>query len=234
MLYLIGLGLNEEGYSWKAYNVISKADKVYIESYTVDFPYDIPKLQAQFKNKKFIRADREFIESLNFLDEAKKSDIALLVYGSPLVATTHISILQEAKKRKIKLKIIHNASILDAVGETGLQLYKFGKTASMPGFDADSYMDIVKQNLGIKAHTLILVDIGLEFQDALEKLIRDSKSKNVKLDKMVVCSRLGLQDSKIYYDTINKLKSKNIRKPFCIIIPSEMHFMEQEILKNFG
>ena len=61
MLYLIGLGLNEKGYSKEAFKAISTADKVYLENYTIEFPYDIKDLESQF-NKKIIPADRNFVE----------------------------------------------------------------------------------------------------------------------------------------------------------------------------
>ena len=233
MLYLVGLGLNERGISQDGLEILKKCKKVYLESYTIDLPYSAEKLEKIIK-KKIISANREFIESLRFLDEAKKDDVALLIYGSPLFATTHISILQEAKKRKIGLKIIHNASIFNAVGETGLQLYKFGKIASMPNFEADSYIDIVKKNLSIKSHSLILIDIGMDFKNAIGKLTRDSDKNKLKFDKIMVCERLGLKDYRIYYNNIKSLKSLKIRSPFCIIIPSDLHFMEKEILKNFS
>ena len=219
MLYLIGLGLNEKGISQQSLEVLKKCKKIYLENYTVDFPYSFEKLEEVIK-KKIISADRGFVESLKFLDEAKKIDIALLVYGSPLVATTHVSILDEAEKQGINLKVFHNASILDAIGETGLQIYKFGKITSMPSFEADSYMNIVKQNLSIEAHSLILIDIGLNFKNALEKLIRNGDKFKIKLDKIIVCSQLGTDNFKVYYGDISKLKTKKIEKPFCLIIPS--------------
>ena len=52
---------------------------------------------------------------MKFLLEAKKIDIALLIYGSPLMATTHITILQEAKRQKIKYKVFHGASVFDSI-----------------------------------------------------------------------------------------------------------------------
>jgi len=58
-----------------------------------------------------------------------------------LTATTHISLIEEAKRCGVKYKIIYNASILDAVAETGLQLYKFGKVTSMP--NGKSFLQIV-------------------------------------------------------------------------------------------
>ena len=233
MLYLIGLGLNEKGISQQSLEVLKKCKKIYLENYTVDFPYSFEKLEEVIK-KKIISADRGFVEGLKFLDEAKKIDIALLVYGSPLVATTHVSILEEAEKQGINLKVFHNASILDAIGETGLQIYKFGKITSMPSFEADSYMNIVKQNLSIEAHSLILIDIGLNFKNALEKLIKNGDKYKIKLDKIIVCSQLGTDNFKVYYGDISKLKTKKIEKPFCLIIPSlKLHYVESDFLKNF-
>lgn len=233
MLYLIGLGLNEKGYSREAYDAIQKADEIYVDTYTIEFPYNLSELMKQFKRKKFIPAGREFVEGMGFLNKAKKENIGLLVYGSPLVATTHSVIIKEALAKKIKIKIIHAGSILDAVAETGLQAYKFGRTTSLPNFPADSYMDVVKENLKQKAHTLILVDIGLKFQAALERLEEDSKNKKIKLNKIIVCERLGLKDSNIYYNNSNKLKSKRVKAPFCFIIPGKFHFLEEEFLRNF-
>ena len=231
MLYLIGLGLNEMGYSKEAYEAILKADKVYLESYTVEFPYEKEKLEKQFK-KEIIIVNRDFIEGLKFFDEAKNKEIVLLIYGSPLSATTHITIIQEAKKFGIRVKVLHAGSVFDAVAETGLQPYKFGKITSLPNFPADSYMEIVKANLDIKAHTLILIDIELKFEDAVKKLVDDCVNKNLKLDKIIVCSRLGNDDSKIFYDTTDNLKSLVIKAPFCIIIPGELHFMERDFLET--
>ena len=61
---------------------------------------------------------REKVESLELVNEAKNTDVALLIYGSPLFATTHITLLQEAKEKQVKYKIIYNASVFDVLGET--------------------------------------------------------------------------------------------------------------------
>jgi len=226
MLYLIGLGLNVKGISKEGLLALKDKKKIYLESYTVDFPYD-PKEFEEMVGVKLILVDREFVESFKVLDEAEENDVVLLVYGSPLIATTHISLIQEAKKRKIKYKTIHSASVLDAIAETGLQIYKFGKIASIPNFQADSFFNVIKENQEINAHTLVLVDIGLEFKDALNRL------EKIKPNKIVVCSRLGMGGSKIFYNTIENLKEKNIEKPFSLIIPGKLHFLEEEILGDF-
>ncbi len=239
MLYLIGLGLNVDGISTYGLETVKRCKRVYLENYTVDFPYSVGELQGII-DKKIIEADREKVESLELVDEAKKMDVALLIYGSPLTATTHISLIQEAKRLGVRYKIIYNASILDGVAETGLQLYKFGKIASMPkwqekkNFTPDSFMKIVQENMSMKAHSLILIDIGLEFQEAMEELEKSAKTYNITLPKIIVCQAIGTRLRKIVYGEVKELrKFKSIKNPFCLVIPSKLHFMEKEVIEEF-
>jgi len=239
MLYLIGLGLNTKGITAEGIDAIKVCKKIYLENYTVDFPYSLGELNETI-DRKMVPAGRNFIESMKIIDEAKKMNVALLVYGSPLTATTHISLVDEAKKTGIKCKIIYSASIIDAVGETGLQIYKFGKITSMPAwnerknFAPDSFIKIILENQSIKAHSLILIDIGLEFKDALKQLICSSEKEKLRLDKIIVCQCLGTRNQRIFYKNINSFKEySELKKPYCIIIPGELHFVEKEILESF-
>ncbi len=237
MLYLIGLGLNLRGISLEGVEIVKRCKKVYLESYTVNFPYSTEGLKA-IVGKKINFANREFIESLEIIDEAKRKDVALLVYGSPLTATTHITLIQEAEASGVKHRVIYGASILDAVAETGLQLYKFGKIASMPGwkksYEPDSFMEIVKENKSINAHSLILVDIGLEFSNALKQLEISAKKYNISLNKLAVCQQLGTKKGKVLYRSIEELRDfDGVRRPYCLVIPGKLHFVEKEVLSSF-
>jgi len=241
MLYLIGLGLNVNSITKQGLNALDKCDKIYLEGYTVDFPYTLKDLEETL-GKKITLLARTDVESNKIILEAKKNNIALLVYGSPLFATTHISLIEDCNKNKIKFDVIYSASVFDALGSTGLQLYKFGKIASMPtwiydkNYKPSSFLDIVKENILIKAHSLILVDIGLEFSKALEQLKEALNEKNISVDKIVVCSLMGTDNHKIIYKNLEELSKINkkikIEKPFCFIIPSEMHFIEQDYLSS--
>lgn len=227
MLYIIGLGLNEKSISLEGIEAIKKCRKIYLENYTVSFPYVVEELEKNI-GKKVMNVDRGDVESNKIVNEAKKEDIALLVYGSPLTATTHITLIEEAKKQKVKHKIIYNASVFDAIAETGLQLYKFGKITSIPAFEADSFLEVVKDNQKINAHSLILVDIGLEFDKAIKRIEKMAKGK------VVVCSKLGTENKKIFYGTIKELESKKVEAPFCFVLPAKLHFMEEEVLESFS
>ncbi len=236
MLYIIGLGLNEKGISKQGLLAIEKCAKVYLESYTVDFPYDINELKLG--KKKPVLLKREDVESNRLIKEARGRRIALLVYGSPLFATTHMSLILDAEKQGVKTNVIYSASVFDGIAETGLQLYKFGKIASMPtwknNYEPDSFIKIIKENQSIKAHSLILVDIGISFKKALVQLEMGAHNKQIKLGNIIVCSKLGTEEKKIYYGTTEYLREKDFEKPFCFIVPSEMHFLEKEGLERFA
>jgi len=232
MFYLIGLGLNEKSVSLEALEICKHSSKIFLENYTVEFPYSVEDLEKTL-GKKIIPLTRLLVEDEKFVEDAKNKEIVLLVYGSPLGATTHSSLILKCKKEAINYRVLENASIFDAVCETGLQIYKFGKTASLPKwigkYKPTSFLDIIKDNKKISSHSLILVDIGLSYADALKQLQESSKNK-FKIEKMIVCSRLGTKESKIYYDHFEELYGKEVLSPFCFIIPSSLHFAEEDML----
>lgn len=57
---------------------------------------------------------------------------AFLVVGDAFCATTHSDLFLRAVKLGIDVKVIHNASIVSAVGCSGLQVYRFGEVVSVP------------------------------------------------------------------------------------------------------
>ena len=236
MLYLIGLGLNLKGISVEGLEILKNCKKIYLENYTVDFPY-AENVLWEFIGKKIEIADRKKVEGLEIVDEAKKKDVALLIYGSPLTATTHIALLDEAKHSRVKCRVIYAGSIFDAIGETGLQLYKFGKITSMPAwkksFTPTSFMEIIKDNQKIDAHSLILVDIGLPFEKAIEQFKKSLEEHKIRIGKFLVCSNLGTKNKKIYLRTLKEFEDYKIHKPFCFVILGKLHFAEEEFLKRF-
>ncbi len=53
---------------------------------------------------------------------ADKVDVAFLVVGDPFGATTHTDLQLRARERGIQVEVIHNASVMNAVGICGLQV----------------------------------------------------------------------------------------------------------------
>ncbi|KAF3942285.1 hypothetical protein ABW19_dt0204451 [Dactylella cylindrospora] len=170
MLYFVGLGLSDEtDITVKGLDVVKKAERVYLEAYTSILMVSQSKLE-EFYGRQVIVADRELVESSSdsILDGADSKDVAFLVVGDPFGATTHMDLLLRARELGIQVKTIHNASIMNAVGACGLQLYNFGQTVSMVFFTETwkpaSFYDKIKENVDIGLHTLVLLDIKVKEQ----------------------------------------------------------------------
>lgn len=235
--YLIGTGSGKKTIGADALEILKTCDKVYLENYTVNFPYPIPELEKEY-DVKIEELNRTKVEDESILKECKNNNIALLVYGDSLSATTHMQLVLEAKKQGIQTRIFHNASIMITIAETGLSLYKFGKTCSMPNWKEHtnkptSFMNYIKDNNSISAHTLILTDIGLEISGAIEQLLESAEKEEVELpEKIIAISNAATPNQKIYYDFPENIAKQNVAMPFCLIIPNEMHFMESDALEE--
>ena len=237
-LYIIGIGLEPKDISLKAVEALQISNEVYLENYTSLLQVSKEKLEKLY-NKKIISADRDLIENkfTEKIIKAKNKNISLLIPGDVFSATTHISLFQEAKKNKVQVEVINNASILTAVGITGLSLYNFGKIASIPfeNKNVETPVKILNENLKINAHTLFLLDLNsekkkyLSIQEAIEYLLRNKIKKET---IAVGCARLGCDDYKIKSGTLEVLKNFDFGKPpYCLIIPAKkLHFIEEEML----
>lgn len=66
-----------------------------------------------------------------------------------------------AKEKNIEVKVIHNASVMNAIGRCGLQLYNFGPAVSICFFEEtwrpDSFYDKIALNKKNGQHTLCLL-----------------------------------------------------------------------------
>ncbi len=246
-LYLIGLGLeNEKDITLRGLEIIRKCDKIYLESYTSLLQSSTEELEKLY-GKKVIPANRETSEQGEeiIIKEAKINEIAFLVVGDPLSATTHIELFRLAKEHNVNIKIIHNASILTAIGETGLQLYKFGMTTSIPFLEDVPYLEapyhIIRQNRSLGQHTLALLDLKPEQNKfmtinqaitILESIEARKREHLIKDDLLVVgCARIGTSSAIIKAGPLINIKKMDFgAPPHCLIIPGKLHFMEEEIL----
>jgi len=241
MLNIVGLGLSLKDISAKGIEAINKSDEVYIESYTSLSDYTINDLGEFLKTEIKVLHRSEVEEEKPFFKKDK--EITLLIYGDPLSATTHTEILQEAKKQNIKTNIIQSVSIFTAIARTGLQLYKFGKTASIPfwseNYKPESFFDLLEQNQSIGAHTLFLLDLNpkenkfLSIKQALEVLQKIAEKRKYKFGKAIGCARLGLESEIIKYDSLENLQNHDFGKaPYCLIFPGKLNFSEKEFIEQ--
>lgn len=233
MLYLIGLGLgNEKDITLNGIEAAKKCE-CYIETYTSKWSGNLQNLE-NIIGKNISEVKRKDLEDnqKEFLEKCKKSDIVLFILGDPLAATTHIDLVEAARTARIEVQIIHNSSIFSAIGEFGLQLYKYGKTATVPfSGKLESVKDTVEGNQKLGLHSLLLLDLDAEsgiymtVREAL-KLLTGAKilNKNTK----VICGKIGKE---IIYDKISELMERDIETPSVIVIPGKLHFHEKEFLE---
>ena len=255
VLYLIGIGLSDEqDITIKGLEAIKNAEKVYLEYYTSRLQVEPSKLEALY-GKKLIVCNRELVEQRaedTILADAQHHDVAFLVIGDVMSATTHSDLILRAKEKKIPVVVINNTSIMNAVGNTGLELYKFGKTTSIvfpqKNYAPETCYDIIIQNQSIGAHTLCLLDIhadaGPEQQakcmtlnEGLQILldIEKKRKENVLSENTLVlgCARMGAGAHQlIKAGTLRDLLTVNFGKtPHCIVIPAKtLHFKEEEMV----
>ena len=181
------------------------------------------------------------------LKEAKTNEVAFLVVGDVFSATTHMDLYLRAKKLGIKTKVIHNASVLTAIGITGLQLYNFGKTISIPFLNdnIETPYDALKLNQKDNLHTLFLLDVkensndSLSVTDAIRYLLKVELKRGEKVFTdnalCIGCAKLGSLDQIIQAGKAKELLQYIFKGGMhCLIVPAKkLHFMEEEALKLY-
>lgn len=253
MLRFVGMGIGgDKGISMHALNVLSRCDIVYLDRFTgFVSDRDIEGLNTLAKihglNIHIRSVKRWFIEDgREILEQAQKTDIAILTYGDPFIATTFIELYVRALKRSIEVDIIHGASgITSLIGEVGLHIYKFGKMVTITSERPSrvSVYTTTYENLINSNHTLILMEYDNRLNShffldpgwALQAMLRTESElgRKVFLEDtfVVVASRVGTPYQRIISGTIKSLCSMCFgHGPHSIIVTGGLHFTELDAL----
>ncbi len=248
-LIFVGFGLGEDGLTLKGLEAVRNADEVYVETYTNYTPEHILRRLEEVSGRSFKKVSREDLENLEgkvVLDRATESKIVLLTPGDPFTATTHIALRLEAEKRGIKTRVIGSSSIVtSAAGACGLQIYKFGETATVcfpdGGMVSTKPYETTFYNLTRGLHTLLLLDYrahenkAMTINEGLRLLreVEDVKQMGIFTeDRLVVgLARLGYDNAKVKGGRMDELIYEDFGEPpHCIIVPGALHFLEAEAL----
>lgn len=251
-LVFVGLGLNDEkGISLKGMEEARTADNVFLELYTSFMPDFSQKRLEKLTGKKVTCLSRRNLEEENgkaILNAAAKGKVVFLVPGDPFVATTHVALRLEAKKRGIKTRVVHGASVISAIiGFSGLHNYKFGKTVTVPFPEnaSETPYNVIAQNKKLGLHTLCLLDLKadeerfLSVQESLTQLLEIEKKRGEKVvtpsTVAVGVARVGSANPTLKAGEAEKLVGFDFGgPPQSLIIPGELHFMEAEALIAFA
>ncbi|MCA9486323.1 diphthine synthase [Candidatus Woesearchaeota archaeon] len=246
MFHLIGIGYKIGHISVEQVEVIKNCKLVFLEYYTSFYENKVEEL-SEYLGVEIELADRSVVESQieeKMLVPAQKDDVALLVMGDPLIATTHTDLLLRAREMELETSVLSNVSVANFITHTGLQFYKFGKITSIPFF-SEKFMPrtpylVFLDNFKMGAHSLFLLDLNpsndvaykgksrflraheaLEFLLTIPKMMKENEELEEKdcqvLDSethAVLCSRLGFSDEKIVYGTFEELMDLDKKEEF--------------------
>jgi len=249
------LGLGDEGdITLKGMKALQQSAFVYLEAYTSVLPgLDKERLAEAYGVENIIEADRELVESgcEEMLTRAADKEVSFLVVGDPLCATTHTDLMLRARQRGVEVRVVHNASVMNAIAACGLQLYRFGETVSIPfwtsGWRPASFYDKVLANRKAGLHTLCLLDIKVKEQteenlmrgrkiyepprfmtvaQALEQLmeIEEDRQQGVAAPstQVVGVARLGREDQAIAFGPCSELRELDLGGPLhSLVVPAE-------------
>jgi diphthine synthase len=255
MLTFIGLGLFDEyDISLKGLEAVKEAERVYVEFYTSCLMgTDLEKMEKLY-GKKIHMLSREDVEQCpDWLNEAIDKKVAFLTGGDTMISTTHVDLRLRAEKLGIETRLIHGASIASAVsGLTGLQNYRFGKSASIPHPYAsrrgslvisETPYETIKQNFELGLHTLVFLDIDknkgyMTINQALGLLLEVEKKRDDEIISKAIAVGIARAGSKIPIikaDYVKNLKNFDFGEPLHILIlPGKLHFLEAEALMKFA
>jgi len=253
MLVLIGLGLYDQNdITLRGLEEARGSDRIYAEFYTSFMPgFGIEKLE-ELVGREVKLLSRGEVEGEAMVKEAEDSRVSLLVGGDPLISTTHMHLLLEARKRGIGIKVVNNASIVStAPALAGLQNYKFGRSASIvtpeKGFFPLTPYRAVRENLERGLHTMLFLDIRVEGDEVKMMSAREGLKHLLEMEgeekegvitpdtTAIVVSQGGAPEFRLSKGSIAELLEKDLGSPpQTIIIPGELHFLEEEYLEVFG
>ncbi|AEK73633.1 diphthine synthase [Thermococcus sp. 4557] len=252
-IYFIGLGLyDEKDITLKGLETARKCDLVFAEFYTSLLAGTTLDKVEELIGKPIRRLSREEVE-LHFerivLSEAKEKDVAFLTAGDPMVATTHSDLRIRAKELGIESYVIHAPSIYSAIAITGLQIYKFGKSATVAypekNWFPTSHYDVIKENVERGLHTMLFLDIKADqnrymtANEAMEILLRveEMKKENVFTPDtlVVILARAGSLNPTLRAGYVRDMVGEDFgRQPHVMVVPGRLHIVEAEYLVAFA
>jgi len=230
MLYLIGLGLDDGEITQKGLEALKDVDRAYVEFYTNTANIDIQDLEEK-TGTVITELDRDEVEREDrILEEAREAEVAFLVSGDPLTATTHFDIMHRAEEHRIETEVIHAPSILTSIAETGLNVYKFGRTVTLPeNASPQSVVRYIRKNDSVGLHTLVLLDIDYDAEDAAEKLT--DMDQDLEGRDAVVVERANSEDMKIHLEELGT-DFETGKPPHCLVLKGETDHKEEEFLRT--
>lgn len=250
---MIGLGLSFKDVSLRAMEAIKGSGELLLEQYTSFLPEGYVDFIEKEAGRKAVRLSRQDLEDdvKATVARAKDGDVALLVPGDPLVATTHHLIVNEARKLGVRVEVFHSASAFTAaIGESGLDIYKFGPTVTIPfwfeNYRPTSFLDVLRRNLENNEHTLVLLDVDQKAHRPMSiaeaagimRAAEAEQHRGVVKDDLgvVIIANAGREGQEIRRVAIGEIGGDMVGrlsgKAIALVVPAKMSFAEEENLTS--
>ena len=263
VFYFIGLGLyDEKDITVRGLEVVKSCEKVYLEAYTSVLTVPVERLEA-FYGKTVTVCDRDKVESGcdEMIEEARTQNVCMLVVGDVFGATTHTDLATRCINADVPYECIFNASIMNAVGACGLQLYNFGQAVSIVFFTdtwrPESFYDKLLVNHAHGFHSLCLMDIRIKertvenivmnraiyepprfmtIRQCIEQLLWiEARRKGgicTPASRAVGCARIGHPDQRIVSGTLAELARVDFGKELhSLVLVGTTHEIDEEMLR---
>ncbi|KPP73048.1 diphthine synthase-like, partial [Scleropages formosus] len=199
----------------------------------------------EYYGRELILADREMVEQEadEILRGADITDVAFLVVGDPFGATTHSDLVLRAVNAGIQYRVIHNASVMNAVGCCGLQVQLLPHV---------SLAKETMRNIKVKEQSMENLMRGrkiyeppryMSVNQAAEQLLeivknRREREEELAISEDTVCvglARIGAEDQAIIAGTLQHLACCDLGGPLhSLIITGHLHPLEVDMLRLFA
>ncbi len=240
MLVLAGGGLHGGHFTLELVELLKRADVVYVEDYTMPGGVSLLGEVRRF-NPRARRASRSLLEEGvdEVLSEAASRLVVIVTGGHPLIATTHVSIVAEARSRGIGVKVLQGVSgVVAAMTVAGLDFYKYGRVVTIPGpwrmVEPYSIIEYIYMNTLAGLHTLALLDIDEDRRqlcvgDALEVLARLDTLGVLRGVDVVIVEDAGLEGERVWHARVG-MTNRCQEGVASIVLPLAASRIEAEML----
>ncbi len=250
MLLLVGTGVSYNDISMAAVEAC-RGCELYVERYTSFVGSQKVEYLEKILGKRITALSREDLEekAKETVAMADAKDIAILVGGDPLTATTHKILMIEARKQGIKTRILHSSSVIPTViGESGLDFYRFGQVCTIPRwterYKPVSFYDTIERNLSRNLHSLVLLDYDgqnertLPVKDAVAALAaaENEYGKGIigKSTVMMLVQDVGTGEQRVALTSMGEAPTQDKGRMTTLIIPAKLSEIEEEAMRSMA
>ena len=244
VLHIVGIGLVPQDITVRGIETAKLCTRVFLDGYT---SVQVEDGLVLLLNADIEVLDRDAVESDRLVKMASEEEVCLLVPGDGMTATTHLTLVMDCAAKGIDVDVVPGISIATVVpGMLGLQWYKFGRATTVPfpqeGYSPDSPYQAVRSNLEAGLHTLVLLDIRPEglmtASEGLRRLMdmaaRAGEDSINSETTVAAVARAGARDQAAVAGKLERVIASDIGPPpHTVVIPGELHFMEEDALKRF-